>query len=75
MESIIKNFKVGKELDSKLSKATKVITRFPPEPSGYLHIGHIKAILINYIIAKKYNGKMIHSGQGHRLFPRREDRG
>ena len=37
----------------------KVITRFPPEPSGILHIGHIKAIFINYVIAKKYNGKMI----------------
>ena len=35
----------------------KIITRFPPEPNGYLHIGSAKAIMINYETAKKYGGK------------------
>ncbi len=44
------------EEDLKSGKHQNIVTRFPPEPNGYLHIGHCKAIWINFSIAKKYGG-------------------
>ena len=45
------------EEDLKSGKIQKVITRFPPEPNGYLHIGHAKAICVDYGMAREYNGE------------------
>lgn len=46
---------INKDLQS--GKYTSVCTRFPPEPNGYLHIGHAKSIFLNFGIAKHYRGK------------------
>ncbi|QJC32156.1 glutamine--tRNA ligase [Enterobacteriaceae endosymbiont of Donacia versicolorea] len=43
--------------DIKKKKYDMICTRFPPEPNGYLHIGHIKSIYLNFLIAKHYKGK------------------
>ncbi|GLB25068.1 glutamine--tRNA ligase [Lacrimispora xylanolytica] len=57
-EIVSKNF-IEQEIDKDLSEGVynHVQTRFPPEPNGYLHIGHAKSILLNYGLAQKYGGK------------------
>ncbi|MBO5056142.1 MAG: glutamine--tRNA ligase/YqeY domain fusion protein [Lachnospiraceae bacterium] len=57
-ETVSRNF-IEQIIDKDLAEGVydTVHTRFPPEPNGYLHIGHAKSILLNYGLAKQYGGK------------------
>ena len=57
-EPVSRNF-IEQIIDKDLAEGVydTVHTRFPPEPNGYLHIGHAKSILLNYGLAQEYGGK------------------
>lgn len=52
--NFIKNI-IKKDLET--NKVSSILTRFPPEPNGYLHIGHAKSICLNFGIAQEFDGK------------------
>ena len=60
MEEAVKKLNFLEEIienDLKSGKHESILTRFPPEPNGYLHLGHAKSLCINFGLAQKYGGK------------------
>ena len=48
---------INKDIENDVYEGGRVLTRFPPEPNGYLHIGHVKSICLNFGLGKKYHGE------------------
>ena len=56
MEEISNFIKAIMENDLKSGKVKQIVTRFPPEPNAYLHIGHARALITNFELAKSFGG-------------------